>query len=58
MIRITLLLALVLSAPAARADWCEGIVTSSGTCIGSQGNTDPPAIYCDEDGGGDLPIMS
>jgi hypothetical protein len=49
MIRILMLCAALLASPA-HADWCSGIVTSNGTCIGSQGNTDPPTIDCDDYG--------
>jgi hypothetical protein len=40
-------LALISAQPAA-ADWCSGIITSNGTCIGSQGNMDAPVVYCDD----------
>src|SRR6476659_2743866 len=46
----TLLLVISLLSSPAHADWCSGIITSSGTCIGSQGNTDPPTIDCDDYG--------
>ncbi len=50
MIRL-ILLAFLLSAPLpAAADWCSGIITSNGTCIGSSGNVDPPTIDCDDYG--------
>jgi hypothetical protein len=41
------ILAYVCMQPAA-ADWCQGIVTSNGACIGSQGNVDPPIVQCDD----------
>ena len=63
MIRL-LLLVLLLSSGAdwsAHADWCSGIITSNGTCIGSQGDTNLPVTYCDyygrcyrRDGGSNL----
>ena len=43
-----LILALTLLSSPAHADWCQGIIISNGTCIGSQGNTDPPTINCDD----------
>jgi hypothetical protein len=49
MTTIVLALALLLSSPA-HAEWCSGIITSNGTCIGSSGNTDPPTIDCDDYG--------
>lgn len=46
---IIVLCAALLSSPA-HAEWCSGIITSNGTCIGSQGNTDPPIMDCDDYG--------
>jgi hypothetical protein len=48
MIHLALTL-MLLSAPPAHADWCSGILTSNGVCIGSSGNTAPPVIYCAPD---------
>ena len=46
-----LLLALALWTSPAHADWqCDGIIVSSGSCIGSERNTaPPPVIYCAPD---------
>ena len=49
MIRLILLALLAAPLPAA-ADWCSGLVTSNGSCIGSQGNVDPPTLECDGSG--------
>jgi hypothetical protein len=51
MTRIIILCAALLSPPAnAEQTWrCTGIVTSSGSCIGSSSNVDPPIIRCDYD---------
>jgi hypothetical protein len=49
MIRAVVVIMALASAPS-RADWqCDGIITSSGTCIGSERNTSPPIIRCDPD---------
>ena len=46
MTRIIILATALLSSPA-HAEWqCDGIVTSSGSCIGSERNTAPPVVYC------------
>jgi hypothetical protein len=50
MTRILIIVCAALLASPAQADWCSGIITSNGTCIGSQGNTDPPTIDCDDYG--------
>jgi hypothetical protein len=50
MTRILLLAALSLWTAPAHAEWqCDGIVTSSGSCIGSERNTAPPVVYCAPD---------
>jgi hypothetical protein len=49
---IAILLALTLLSSPAHADstWCNGIVVSNGSCIGSESNVPPPAVYCDASG--------
>jgi hypothetical protein len=45
-----IILATALLSPPANAEWqCDGIVTSSGTCIGSESNVPPPVVYCAPD---------
>jgi hypothetical protein len=48
----TILVLLLLAASPARADgwWCDGIMTSNGSCIGSWRNTQPPTVDCERDG--------
>jgi hypothetical protein len=53
MIRILLLAALSLWTSPAHGEWqCDGIITSSGSRIGSERNTaPPPVVYCAPDSG-------
>jgi hypothetical protein len=45
-----ILCAALLSPTVAHAEWqCDGMITSSGSCIGSERNTAPPVIYCGPD---------
>jgi hypothetical protein len=52
MTRLALLafLALISMQSAAAETWCNGIIVSNGSCIGSESNVPPPRIDCDDYG--------
>jgi hypothetical protein len=51
MTRIAIAVALllpILVQPVAAETWCNGIIVSNRSCIGSESNVPPPIVYCDD----------
>jgi hypothetical protein len=43
---VVAIIAWICMQPAAAETWCNGIVVSNGSCIGSESNTPPPTVDC------------